>query len=88
MPTVSYDGQSIQVDGKRLWLVSGAIHTIAPALYPKLTYHPARDFAAVVPLGISPNVLVVSPAKAFKTIGDLVAATKSRPGTFNFLPRP
>jgi tripartite-type tricarboxylate transporter receptor subunit TctC len=37
-------------------LVSGAIHTIAPALYPKLTYHPARDFAAVVPLGISPNV--------------------------------
>jgi len=65
-------------------LVSGAIHTIAPALYPKLTYHPARDFAAVVPLGISPNVLVVSPAKGFKTVGGLIAAAKSRPGTFNF----
>src|SRR5262245_10539495 len=65
-------------------LVSGAIHTIAPALYPKLTYHPARDFAAVVPLGISPNGLVVSPTKGFKTVGDLVAAAKSRPGTFNF----
>ena len=65
-------------------LVSGAAHTIAPALYPKLTYHPGRDFAAVVPLGISPNVLVVSPAKGFKTVGDLVAAAKSRPGTFNF----
>jgi tripartite-type tricarboxylate transporter receptor subunit TctC len=59
-------------------------HTIAPALYPKLTYNPGRDFAAVVPLGISPNVLVVSPAKGFKTVGDLVAAAKSRPGTFNF----
>lgn len=65
-------------------LVSGAIHTIAPALYPKLDYHPARDFAAVVPLGISPNVLVVSPARGFKTVGDLVAAAKAKPGTLNF----
>lgn len=65
-------------------LVSGAIHTIAPALYPKLTYHPGRDFAAVVPLGISPNLLVVSPAKGFKTAGDLVAAAKSKPGALNF----
>jgi len=65
-------------------LASGAAHTIAPALYPKLTYHPSADFAAVVPLGISPNVLVVSPAKGFKTAGDLVAAAKKRPGAFNF----
>jgi tripartite-type tricarboxylate transporter receptor subunit TctC len=65
-------------------LASGGIHTIAPALYPKLAYHPGRDFAAIVPLGISPNVLVVSPAKGFRTVGDLVAAAKSRPGTFNF----
>jgi tripartite-type tricarboxylate transporter receptor subunit TctC len=65
-------------------LVSGAVHTIVPSLYPKLNYHPVRDFAAVVPLGISPNVLVVSPAKGFKTVADLVAAAKSRPGTFNF----
>lgn len=65
-------------------LVSGAAHTIAPALYPKLPYHPVRDFAAVIPLGISPNVLVVSPTRGFRTAGDLVAAAKSRPGTFNF----
>ena len=65
-------------------LASGAAHTIAPALYPKLNYHPARDFAAVVPFGISPNVLVVSPAKGHRTVGDLVAAAKARPGTFTF----
>jgi tripartite-type tricarboxylate transporter receptor subunit TctC len=65
-------------------LVSGAAHTIAPALHPKLSYHPGRDFAAVVPLGISPNVLVVSPTKSFKTVGDLVTAAKSTPGVFNF----
>lgn len=65
-------------------LASGSAHTISPSLYSKLSYHPARDFAAVVPLGISPNVLVVSPIKGFKTVGDLVAAAKAKPGTFNF----
>jgi tripartite-type tricarboxylate transporter receptor subunit TctC len=65
-------------------LASGSAHTISPSLFPNLTYHPARDFAAIVPLGISPNVLVVSPAKGFKTVGDLVAAAKARPGAFNF----
>jgi tripartite-type tricarboxylate transporter receptor subunit TctC len=65
-------------------LVSGAAHTITPALYPKLSYHPGRDFIAAVPLGISPNVLVVSPARGFKTAGDLVAAAKLKSGSFNF----
>ena len=44
-------------------LAHGSAHTIAPALYKNLPYHPARDFAAVAPIGISPAVLVVSPAK-------------------------
>jgi len=65
-------------------LASGSAHTISPSLYPHLSYHPARDFAAVIPLGISPNVLVVPPAKGFKSVGDLVAAGKARPGTLNF----
>lgn len=65
-------------------LVHGSAHTIAPALYPKLPYDPSTDFAAVVSLGISPNVLVVSPASAFKSVGDLVAAAKAKPGSLNF----
>jgi tripartite-type tricarboxylate transporter receptor subunit TctC len=59
-------------------------YTIAPAVYPSLTYQPARDFAAVIPLGASPNVLVVSPARGFRTVGDLVAAAKVRPGALNY----
>ena len=39
---------------------------------------------AVVPLGIMANVLVVPPAKGWKTIGDLVAAAKANPGALNF----
>jgi tripartite-type tricarboxylate transporter receptor subunit TctC len=65
-------------------LVHSNAHTIAPSLYPNLTYHPARDFAAVVALGTSPNVLVVSPARGFKTLGDLVAAARAKPGGLNF----
>jgi tripartite-type tricarboxylate transporter receptor subunit TctC len=70
-------------DGYTL-LVNSNAHTIAPAFYPGLSYHPSRDFAAVVPLGISPNVLVVSPSRGFKTIADLVAAAKAKPGSLNF----
>jgi tripartite-type tricarboxylate transporter receptor subunit TctC len=65
-------------------LASGSAHTIAPSLYAKLSYDPVADFTAVVPLGISPNVLVVSSASAFKTVGELVAAAKAKPGSLTF----
>ena len=65
-------------------LATGSVHTISQSVYSKLTYEPAHDFAAVVPLGISPNVLVVAPGKGFKTVNDLIAAGKARPGTLNF----
>jgi tripartite-type tricarboxylate transporter receptor subunit TctC len=65
-------------------LVNSAAHTIAPALYSSLNYDPVRDFAAVVPLGLAPSVLVVSPASGFKTVADFVAAAKAKPGVLNF----
>lgn len=70
-------------DGYTL-LANGAAHTISPALYKSLPYDPARDFVPVVPVGSSPSVLVVSPAKEYKTARDLVAAAKARPGALNF----
>jgi len=70
-------------DGYTLLVHSNA-HTIAPALYPTLSYHPVRDFVAVIPLGISPHVLVVSPDKGFKTVSDLIAAGKAKPGSLTF----
>jgi len=65
-------------------LAHGSAHTIAPALYKSLPYDPSRDFVAVVPVGISPSVLVVSPARGWNTVADLVAAAKARPGALNF----
>jgi tripartite-type tricarboxylate transporter receptor subunit TctC len=72
-----------QPDGYTL-LAIGSAHTIAPALYKNLSYDPVRDFAAIVPLGISPSVLVVSPAKGMKRAVDLVAAARAQPNALNF----
>jgi tripartite-type tricarboxylate transporter receptor subunit TctC len=65
-------------------LVNSSAHTIAPALYPNLSYDPAADFSAVAALGIVPSVLVVSRTSGFKTIADFVAAAKAKPGALNF----
>jgi len=68
-------------------LATSSAHAITPALYPNLNYNPVRDFAAIVPLGVSPFVLVTPPGRGFKTARDLAAAAKARPGTFNFASR-
>jgi tripartite-type tricarboxylate transporter receptor subunit TctC len=72
-----------EADGYTI-LAHGSAHTIAPALYANLAYHPGRDFSAVVPLGISSTVLVVSPTRGFGTVGDLVAAARLKPGSLTF----
>jgi tripartite-type tricarboxylate transporter receptor subunit TctC len=70
-------------DGYTL-LVNSSAQTIAPALYPGLSYDPAHDFIAVTPLASTPNALVVSSARGFKTVDDLVKAAKVKPGSLNF----
>jgi tripartite-type tricarboxylate transporter receptor subunit TctC len=66
-------------------LANSSAHTIAPALHSNLGYDPMRDLTAVVPLGVQPFVLVVSPASRVKTLEELVAAAKARPGALTFV---
>jgi tripartite-type tricarboxylate transporter receptor subunit TctC len=70
-------------DGYTLLATSSA-HTVAPFLYPGLSYDTARDLAAVVPLANLPTVLVVPPSRGFRTLADLVAAAQTKPGSINF----
>jgi tripartite-type tricarboxylate transporter receptor subunit TctC len=65
-------------------LINTSAHTIAPALYPNLSYDPVTDLSAVALLGVTPSALVVSRASGFKTIADFVAAARARPGALNF----
>ena len=69
-------------DGYTL-LATAALAT-AHSLYPKLPYDTLRDFAPVIPLGQQPMVLVTAPSKGFKTLADLVAAAKAKPGGLNY----
>jgi tripartite-type tricarboxylate transporter receptor subunit TctC len=53
-------------------------------LHRSLPYDPLKDFVSVAMLGIQPNVLVASKESGFKTVADLVAAAKAKPGTLTF----
>ena len=65
------------------FLVNSSVHTITPSTYANLPYDTVRDFAAVIPLGNSPNVLIVAPDR-YRSIDDLVAAGKARPGALTY----
>jgi len=53
-------------------------------LHKSLPYDPVRDFVPVALFGVQPNVLVASTQSGFKTVADLVAAAKAKPGTLTF----
>jgi tripartite-type tricarboxylate transporter receptor subunit TctC len=70
-------------DGYTLLATSSA-HSISQAVFPNLPYDPAKDFLAVTPLALGPNVLIVNAAREFKTAADFVAAAKKSRDSFNF----
>jgi tripartite-type tricarboxylate transporter receptor subunit TctC len=65
-------------------LVHSSSFASSIALHKTLPYDTLNDFAAVVPLGNSPTVLVTAPSKGFNTVADLIAAAKAKPGAMNF----
>ena len=65
-------------------LIPSSGHVLNPAIYPNLPYDTVKDLTGVMPLAVLPNVLVVSPQRGWKSVGDLIAAAKARPGTLNY----
>ncbi len=59
-------------------------HAINVSLYPKLGYDPVKSFAPITLIGSNPNILVVPAASPFKTVADIVAAAKAKPGSIAF----
>ncbi len=70
-------------DGYTLAVVSTG-HVVNPVLYKDLQYDTLKDLAGVAPLASLPSVLVVSPGLNIKTVKDLVAAAKAKPGELNY----
>jgi len=71
-------------DGYTLMMGTIGTQAINYSLYSKLSYHPLRDFTPVALVGESPNVLVINPQVPAKSIKELIALAKTRPGQLNY----
>lgn len=70
-------------DGYTL-LVNSAAQAYNPSIYSNLTFDTHKDFIDVAALAGQPNVVVVAPASGYKTVGELIAAAKAKPGSLNY----
>jgi tripartite-type tricarboxylate transporter receptor subunit TctC len=71
-------------DGYTLIVGTVGTHAINSSLYSKMPYDHIRDFAPVVLLSTTPNVLVMSPSFPANSVADVIRLAKSRPGELNF----
>jgi tripartite-type tricarboxylate transporter receptor subunit TctC len=71
-------------DGHTLLLSSIATHAIAPNLYAKPGYDPVRDFSPITLLAVAPTVVCVNPSVPARTLKELIALAKARPGELRF----
>jgi tripartite-type tricarboxylate transporter receptor subunit TctC len=70
-------------DGYTLLSVSSA-HAVAPAIYPKLPYDVQKDFAGITLTATGPALVIVAPGLGIKSMGDLIALAKAKPGQLNY----
>jgi len=70
-------------DGYTLIVVASG-HATNPFLYPKLPYDTFKNFAPISLLASSPNILLVRAGSPFKTLGDVVAHARAKPGSLSF----
>lgn len=70
-------------DGHTLLSISSA-HVVAPTVHARLGYDPLKDFSGITQTTSAAYLLVVPPSLEVKTVKDLVALAKARPGQINF----
>lgn len=71
-------------DGTTLMMAHINSHAIAPALQPRLGYNAQTDFSPLCLVGVTPNLLVCNTAQAARTLPDIIAAARARPGHLSF----
>jgi tripartite-type tricarboxylate transporter receptor subunit TctC len=65
-------------------MIHSSSHTVSPSTFAKLPFDTVADFAGITPISSLPNALVISPSKNIRTLKELVATAKAKPGTVNF----
>lgn len=71
-------------DGYTIFIGQASNLAINASLMKKLPYDPVRDFAPITRVAMSPNLLVVHPSLPVRSVKDLVALAKARPGEINY----
>ena len=71
-------------DGYTLLMGNVAPNAINDSLFKKLAYDPVKDFAPVSLVAITPNILVVNPGVPVKSVKDLIALARAKPGALNY----
>lgn len=71
-------------DGYTLLFATMGTHAINPALSAKLRYDPVKDFTPIALTHVNPRVLVVNPSLGVKSVAELVALAKSKPGQLTY----
>jgi tripartite-type tricarboxylate transporter receptor subunit TctC len=70
-------------DGYSILATSSAL-TIAPAIFPDLSFDATKDLASVLMIGSSANVMIVPPSRPWKTVQDFLADARAKPGSISF----
>jgi len=70
-------------DGYTICMISIA-QSISPSIYTKLGFDPVRDFSHVTLLATLPSLLVVHPSLPVKSVKELIAYARTRPGVLNY----
>jgi len=71
-------------DGYTLFITTVGIHAIHPSLYSKLPYDAIRDFTPITNLVMLPTVLTVHPSVPVRSVKELIALAKKRPGDLHY----
>ena len=71
-------------DGHVLLFASSSALSIGPHIAAKVPYDVLRDFTPIVLVGFAPNVLVVHPSVPARSVKELIAVAKAKPGALNF----
>ncbi len=71
-------------DGYTIILGTSGSVIVTPSLYTKLRYDPVKDFAPITHLTTTPIVLLVNPALPVRSVKELIALAKTKPGQFSY----
>jgi tripartite-type tricarboxylate transporter receptor subunit TctC len=70
-------------DGYSVLAHSSAL-TIAPAIFPNLSFDASRDLSGVLMIGSSANVMIIPSSRPWKTVQEFIADAKAKPGSISF----